>query len=150
MATPVRIQRSRAKGWRMPENTVSVARPGPWGNPFVIGEPSGVFRRERGIAKAETLIAQLTVMQCVVFFGEIARGMLCPEHYPLGHQWVAALKARYNGAHPSDIIRAELRGKNLACWCRLCPTHTAGKPLGAECPDCAPCHSDILLRIANG
>jgi len=34
---PVRIQRRRVKGWRMPENTVSVTRPGRWGNPFVAG-----------------------------------------------------------------------------------------------------------------
>jgi hypothetical protein len=29
-----RIQRKRHKGWRMPPNTVSVTRPGKWGNPF--------------------------------------------------------------------------------------------------------------------
>lgn len=29
---PVRIQRKRVKGWKMPPNTVSVTRPGPWGN----------------------------------------------------------------------------------------------------------------------
>lgn len=29
---PVRIQRKRLKGWRMPPNTVSVTRPGRWGN----------------------------------------------------------------------------------------------------------------------
>lgn len=29
---PVRIQRSRAKGWRMPDNTVYVGRPTMWGN----------------------------------------------------------------------------------------------------------------------
>ena len=32
--SPRRIQRRRTKGWRMPENTVSVCRPGKWGNPF--------------------------------------------------------------------------------------------------------------------
>jgi hypothetical protein len=31
---PVRVQLSRRKGWRMPANTVSVARPGRFGNPF--------------------------------------------------------------------------------------------------------------------
>ena len=35
---PKRIQRKRVKGWRMPENTVSVCRPGKWGNPFKVGE----------------------------------------------------------------------------------------------------------------
>lgn len=29
---PVRIQRKRNKGWRMPENTVYVGRPSKWGN----------------------------------------------------------------------------------------------------------------------
>lgn len=31
---PKRIQRSRKAGWRKPENTVNVTRPGKWGNPF--------------------------------------------------------------------------------------------------------------------
>lgn len=31
---PLRIQRKRTKGWRMPPDTVSVTRPGKWGNPF--------------------------------------------------------------------------------------------------------------------
>jgi hypothetical protein len=35
---PIRIQRSRAKGWTLPENAVSVCRPGKWGNPFKIEE----------------------------------------------------------------------------------------------------------------
>lgn len=34
MSMPKRIQRSRAKGWRLPANTVIVTRPGKWGNPF--------------------------------------------------------------------------------------------------------------------
>ena len=33
---PVRIQRKRTRDWRAPENTVSVCRPGKWGNMFVI------------------------------------------------------------------------------------------------------------------
>jgi hypothetical protein len=35
--------------------------------------------------------------------------------------------------HDTDAIRAELRGKDLACWC----------PLDQ------PCHADVLLEIAN-
>lgn len=34
---PKRIQRSRAKGWKMPANTVYVGRPTKWGNPFRVG-----------------------------------------------------------------------------------------------------------------
>jgi hypothetical protein len=36
------------------------------------------------------------------------------------------------GNHPLDLI-GELRGKNLACWCKLDQ----------------PCHADVLLRMAN-
>lgn len=43
----------------------------------------------------------------------------------------------------------ELRGKDLLCWCRLCPAHQDGKPLGVDCADCAPCHADVLLEVAN-
>jgi hypothetical protein len=49
----------------------------------------------------------------------------------------------------SCIIRDHLRGKNLACYCKLCPVHADGKPLGVECLDCQPCHADILLELAN-
>ncbi len=34
---PVRIQRKRTKGWRMPANTVYVGRPTKWGNPCAEG-----------------------------------------------------------------------------------------------------------------
>lgn len=33
---PVRVQRKRSKGWRMPENTVYVGRPTIWGNPYKV------------------------------------------------------------------------------------------------------------------
>jgi len=34
MSKPIRVQRQRTKGWRMPENTVYVGRPTKWGNPY--------------------------------------------------------------------------------------------------------------------
>lgn len=34
---PIRVQRKRTKGWRMPPNTVSVARPSKFGNPHRVG-----------------------------------------------------------------------------------------------------------------
>jgi len=39
MRTPVRIQRKRTKGWRMPPNTVYVGRGTKWGNPFIQYNP---------------------------------------------------------------------------------------------------------------
>ena len=35
--TPVRIQRKRTKGWRMPPGARYVGRPTIWGNPYRIG-----------------------------------------------------------------------------------------------------------------
>lgn len=35
---PIRIQLQRTRGWRLPANTVVVARPSKWGNPFRIGD----------------------------------------------------------------------------------------------------------------
>lgn len=34
---PIRVQRKRTNGWKMPDNTVYVGRPGKWGNPFKVG-----------------------------------------------------------------------------------------------------------------
>lgn len=110
---PLRIQRLRTRGWRMPPNTVSVTRPGRWGNPFTIHEA-----RALGYLGTDRELADM-----------------CVEIYRAA--------ARLAGAHA-------IRGLNLACWCRLCPTHAAGKPFGVQCDACAPCHADVLLEIANG
>jgi hypothetical protein len=37
-AIPVRVQRKRVKGWKMPENTIYVGRPGKFGNPYKVGD----------------------------------------------------------------------------------------------------------------
>lgn len=39
---PKRIQRKRARGWRMPPTARYVGRPGRWGNPWVPGMFNGV------------------------------------------------------------------------------------------------------------
>jgi hypothetical protein len=51
--------------------------------------------------------------------------------------------------HLVAAARAELRGRDLACWCRLCDLHRDGLPFGERCPYCDPCHADTLGRIAN-
>jgi len=40
MTKPKRIQRKRARGWRMPAGAVYVGRPTKWGNPFQVGDLS--------------------------------------------------------------------------------------------------------------
>lgn len=149
--TPLRIQRRRTRGWKMPANTVSVTRPGKWGNPFLAGAPSGVFPAGMGHrGAAETLIPSLSPAQAVALFGTLIAGVLTPEMYPAGHAWLR----RFNGHHPGTTPEREapyaLGGKHLACWCALCPAHRDGKPLGTDCTDCAPCHADVLLALAAG
>ncbi|TDK43989.1 DUF4326 domain-containing protein [Antarcticimicrobium luteum] len=37
--------------------------------------------------------------------------------------------------HLISFVVAPLRGRDLACWCRLCDRHAEGLPLGETCPD---------------
>jgi hypothetical protein len=88
---PIRVQRKRTKGWKMPENTIYVGRPTKWGNPYVVG------------------IVGNNAEDCVIKFEQTMSIML-----------------------KQDAV-VELKGKNLACFCRLDQ----------------PCHADVLLKIAN-
>jgi hypothetical protein len=121
---PKRIQLSRKKGWRMPENTVKVDRTTKWGNPFVGNA------REINVDSFRRFLTQ--------------EGAWCPipvEKWPLGK--VPAVFTTV------EEVKSELRGQNLACWCRLCSEHQSGKPFDVTCENCAPCHADILIEISN-
>lgn len=50
---PIRIQRKRVKGWKAPENTVSVTRPGPFGNPFTPVKKHNEKIRKEAVEKYE-------------------------------------------------------------------------------------------------
>ena len=127
---PCRIQLRRTRGWRMPPNTVKVTR-GPgmrWGNPWVVG-----------YSFVHTNADAVRLFRGAVIGIRFADGSFAKPQ-----------------AHPESLIGRiisdapkELRGKNLACWCRLCDAHKDGKPLGEKCHDCDPCHADVLLEIAN-
>jgi len=88
---PIRVQLSRRKGWKMPPNTVSVARPTMWGNPWTIAKA-----REAGFVGTDADLRKMSV-------GMFRNG--CDRCLPV----VAGIMARVE----------ELRGKNLACWCPL-------------------------------
>lgn len=135
---PKRIQRKRTKGWKMPAGAVYVGRGSKWGNPFVIGEPSGIFDglagRCLGIRdQVEILIPALTREQVVEYYQAAVEGMIGPEMYPHGHNWRDRFMMKSRALWPNVAARQELRGKDLACWCA---------------PG-APCHADVLLEIAN-
>src|SRR3990167_8314114 len=61
---------------------------------------------------------------------------------------VSAYRAYVNTDACRDRIRTSLTNSNLACYCGLCDRHKApGKPLDTPCPDCDPCHVDVLGEI---
>jgi hypothetical protein len=99
---PDRLQLSRRRGWRMPENTVSVARPGKLGNPFTIAAAI-----DSGYATPET--AQAFVVEC--FDDWLAGG----RH---GRDWWQGPEAEAALAAIRERL-PDIRGKNLACWCPL-------------------------------
>ena len=92
MSKPKRIQRSRAKGWRMPPNTVYVGRPTKWGNPFVVGKHG-------------------TLEHCLMMFRNVIDTGYLYADAPKMDQ----IKVRNAVAKNLD----DLRGHDLACWCPL-------------------------------
>jgi hypothetical protein len=106
---PKRIQRKRTKGWRMPVGTVYVGRGSRWGNPWKVGE------------EATTEIPKNGRGPLIQFAPRPITAEFAVEQY---RRWMQAC---------TGDIREELRGKNLACWCK---------------PG-SPCHADVLLQIAN-
>lgn len=114
---PTRIQRRRQAGWRLPAGAVCVTRPGRYGNPFVI---------ER--------IGDLWTVRC----NWPGRAEFPDEE---GARVFSIGRHRHHLMHPQsrvvpltveDVVR-ELRGKDVACWCRLDQL----------------CHGDTLLDLAN-
>lgn len=98
---PVRIQRKRTKGWKMPPNTVYVGRPGEWGNPFVVGQHGDAA-------------------ECVRLY----RLCILSQEKPgtLNREQLKAANAAWPDAFAMPCQKTAklfLRGKNLACWCPL-------------------------------
>lgn len=117
--SPQRIQRSRAKGWRMPAGARYVGRPSVWGNPYVV---------------VRTGKTQWDVC------GPYSYSSLATFHSRTGAEARADAVERFNlliehNRDPwgVDRIRSELQGLDLMCWC----------PLDQ------PCHADVLLGLAN-
>lgn len=120
---PERVQLSRRKGWRKPENTVVVSRPGKFGNPISMLDVGGQYPSldDRGVATLVVRDFEVLAKRGVLQFPNWRR--FGGERGPITWNYPSV-----------GEIRAELAGKNLACWC----------PLDQ------PCHADVLLKIANG
>ena len=105
---PIRIQLSRKRGWRMSPNTIKVDRSTGYGNPFVIGEVPGSAFAAYGTTRVQDAAEAVALYR--------------------------KLLIRNLATSDGTVDRLlQLRGKNLACWCR---------------PG-SPCHADVLLEFAN-
>jgi hypothetical protein len=104
MVTPARIQLSRAKGFRLQEHSLALN-----GLPAVKVDRSTKWGNPYTKAKAR----ELGNCECHWCLAATYKGMLTD--------------------HAIDLIRKELAGKNLACWC----------------PPELDCHAEVLLEIAN-
>jgi hypothetical protein len=106
MKKPVGLELSRRKGFDLQAHSravngreaVNVARPGPLGNPFVVGKHG---------SRAE----------CVEMHRGLLAGYLCIS---VDRECVEAQRA--HRAFVKENLE-QFRGKNLACWCRGAPCH---------------------------
>lgn len=146
---PVRLQRRRARGFQLPPNTVCVDRTSRWGNPFRFNSPRDGLARvpaidgspweyESRISSPGTdhafhhpdgrvtrhKVRLLTRSECV----ELYRSALLTGE-PLRLWFDSRCTIRIT----PEVVRAELAGKNLACFCALNQL----------------CHADVLLAVAN-
>ena len=108
------MQLSRAKGWRLPPNTVIVARPSVWGNEFKVWQDlDGKWHCSH--------------TSCHWDVGSKAEGLAMAVKLHVEH-----MRKRID-TYGAATELLPLRGKNLACWCKLDQ----------------PCHADVLLELAN-
>jgi len=110
---PRRFRLSRAKGSRKPAAAVVVCRPSKWGNRWKAEQVDGV-----GWCCTDTT-TQLLIQ---------ARDRADAHDMAVAHY-----RATMTPGLAAEA-RAELRGKDLACWC----------------PHTLACHADYLLDLANG
>jgi hypothetical protein len=105
---PKRIQRKRMKGWKLPDGAVCVTRPGKWGNPFTVMPNARPGAKVGGALGYQAVSTVEDAIECFRAMFDVRPDM-------------------------TKVAQDELRGKDLACFCKL------GEP----------CHADVLLEIAN-
>jgi Domain of unknown function (DUF4326) len=107
-SAPHIVMLSRKAGWRMPKDTVKVARPTMWGNPYAVG-------MER-IPDAATAVAAYRWWVGSADWD----AWLYSHHFSAWHETQGL-----RGEQKLSVHLEKLRGKNLACWCK------AGEPCHA-------------------
>lgn len=110
---PKRIQMSRQRPWQTDPKAVIVSRPSQYSNPFVIVpvRKSGPF----DVVGPDGFVGQSTDMS--------GARRIATERF--------RAHAQRTGLHM--LVRRNLRGRDVACWC----------PLDEHC------HGDVILEMAN-
>jgi hypothetical protein len=119
---PIRVQRKRTKGFKLPPNTKCVNRGTQWGNPFRVEYLSnGLW----GVKTSVEAYFEILTTNCHAAYKSQRRAT---------EDAIKCYKILVEGniLIKNDIVVA-LQGYNLACFC----------------PISSPCHADILLKIAN-
>lgn len=90
--------------------------------------PDGAVKVDRSTKWGNPFVVGVdgTRAECVDLYAKLSAGYICLSAGPTVDEQRAARDSMKKA-------REELRGRDLACWCQLD----------------APCHADILLKIAN-
>jgi hypothetical protein len=121
---PQRIQFKR--GVKLPQNTKYVGRPTKWGNPFklvadMIYVDAG-YRRK--ILDKWVYMCQGNIQDVIDLYENVIKGQ---------YRYSNNIDVIFWKKHFQNLDLSELKGYDLACWC---------KPGSL-------CHADILLKLAN-
>lgn len=121
---PIRVQRQRTKGYKLPKNTVCVNRPLKYGNPLKL--LNGIIYVDAGWRRK--------ILDKWVYYqrGDINKLLYVYEHIVKGTQFQNQDLQYWSDKYKIYNLK-ELKNKNLACFCKI----------GEKC------HGDILLKIAN-
>ena len=122
-----RIQRSRAKGWRLPAGAIIVSRPSLWGNPWAIRDAAAwnIPAADRAAWAVRMYREELTHF-----------GLLSDWDYYASEATFAKVARAIDESgvrNMAEYAGIVLRGHDLCCWC----------PLDQ------PCHADALLELSN-
>lgn len=136
-AIPVRVQRKRVKGWKMPENTVYVGRGSRWGNPFRVIQ----YSDKKWAIKTDgsDKCSEILTKHCHAVYDTKREAVIdaikCYDFWllPYSHK-EGSMMDFYQSMAVMDDALLSLKGKHLACWCRLDEQ----------------CHADLLLKLVNG
>lgn len=123
MNNPVRVQRKRTRGFKLPENTVCVTRGTKFGNPFKVGKYFAINGKHGKFELYPDAFGKKGYEDFVLIENN-AMAVTAFENY---------LKFDYFGKQLVIEAKEKLKGKNLACFCK----------------ESDPCHVDIWLKLVN-